>query len=102
MINHVVLWKLKEEAEGSSKAVNAAKMKELLEAMPPLIEELDSVQVGLHMFDERDNAVCDVALIARCKDQEDLRAYAAHPEHQKVVTFIKKVVSERRVIDFTD
>ncbi|NET31716.1 MAG: Dabb family protein [Cyanothece sp. SIO1E1] len=102
MINHVVLWKLKEEAEGNTKAVNAEKMKELLEAMPPLIEALDSVKVRLHMFDDRDDATCDIALIARCKDEEDLKAYAAHPEHQKVVSFIKKVVSERRVIDFVN
>ncbi len=100
MINHVVMWKLKDEAVGKSKAENANLMKEKLESMPPLIEELESVEVGIHMFEGGGDPICDVVLIAKCENEESLHAYAAHPEHKKVVEFILKVVKERRVVDF--
>lgn len=94
------MWKLKDVAEGRSKAENAQKMKEKLESMPPLIPELDSVEVGIHMFDGGGDPICDIVLIAKCESEEYLHAYAAHPEHRKVVDFISKVVKERRVVDF--
>ncbi|MCG8372893.1 MAG: Dabb family protein [Balneolales bacterium] len=94
------MWKLLDEANGKSKAENAEKMKELLEGMPPLIPELESVEVGVQMFGVENDAQCDILLIAECKNEANLRAYAVHPEHQKVVSFIKSVVSERRVIDY--
>ena len=100
MIKHVVMWKLKEEAEGNSKAENAKLMKEKLESMPPLIPELDSVEVGVHMFEGGGDPICDIVLIAKCENEENLHAYAAHPEHKKVVDFILKVVNERRVVDY--
>jgi hypothetical protein len=94
------MWKLKDDAEGRSKVENAKLMKEKLESMPPLIPELESVEVGIHMFDGGGDAICDLVLLAKCKNEENLHAYAAHPEHKKVVEFILKVVSERRVVDY--
>lgn len=32
--------------------------------------------------------------------EADLEAYQIHPEHQACLTFIKKVVAERRVVDY--
>jgi len=100
MIKHVVMWKLKDEANGKTKKENAQLMKEKLESMPPVIPELDSVEVGLHIFESGSDAICDLVLIAKCENEENLHAYAAHPEHKKVVDFILKVTSERRVVDF--
>ena len=100
MIKHIVLWKLKNEANGKSKLENATLMKVKLESMPALIPELYSVEVGLHIFDETSEPVCDIVLIAECENEEHLHAYSAHPEHKKVVDFILEVVEERRVIDF--
>ncbi len=100
MIKHVVMWKLKEQAEGNTRIENAVIMKQKLEAMPTLIDELDTAEVGIHLFDDRDDASCDVVLITTCKDEAALKAYAQHPEHLKVVEFIKKVVNERRVVDY--
>ena len=44
MIKHVVVWKLKEE----NKAENAKKLKEMLDALPPIISEIKSFQVGIN------------------------------------------------------
>jgi hypothetical protein len=100
MIKHVVMWKLKDIAEGKTKAENAEVMKELLEDLPNKIEELTSAEVGINILEGDEGAICDVVLTTECASEEDLKAYAVHPDHQKVVKFIKKVVSERRVVDY--
>lgn len=100
MIKHVVMWKLNEVSEGKTKQENAEIMKELLEGLPAKIEELDKAEVGINILKGEDAAICDVVLTTECKDEEALKTYAVHPEHQKVVQFIKKVVNERRVVDY--
>jgi hypothetical protein len=100
MIKHVVMWKLKDVAEGKTKAENAETMQKLLEDLPSKIEELISAEVGVNILNGEDNAICDVVLTTDCETKEDLKAYAVHPDHQKVVSFIKKVVRERRVVDY--
>ncbi len=94
------MWKLKKAAEGKTMQENAEIMKELLEGLPAKIDELDSAEVGINTVEAEDETICDVVLIAECKDQEALRAYAVHPDHQKVVQFILKVTTERRVVDY--
>ncbi|MDR9415343.1 MAG: Dabb family protein [Gracilimonas sp.] len=100
MIKHVVMWKLKEVAEGKTKAENAETMKNLLEDLPSKIEELYSAEVGINVLEGEGEAICDVVLTVSCDSEEDLKVYSEHPDHQKVVSFIKKVVSERRVVDY--
>ena len=100
MIKHIVMWKLKPVAEGKTKQENAEIMRELLEGLPAKIEELDSAEVGINILSGDDEAICDVVLTTICKDAEALKVYAEHPDHQKVVQFIKKVVTERRVVDY--
>ncbi|MEQ8523131.1 Dabb family protein [Gracilimonas sp.] len=100
MIKHIVMWKLKEVAEGKTRVENAGIMKELLEVLPQKIEELSSAEVGINILEGEDDAICDVVLTTQCETEEDLNAYAVHPDHQKVVDFIKKVVTERRVVDY--
>jgi predicted nucleic acid-binding protein len=100
MIKHVVMWKLKDVAEGKTKAENAETMKKLLEGLPVKIKELQSAEVGINVLTGEDEAICDVVLVTECETKKDLQAYAEHPDHQKVVSFIKKVVDERRVVDY--
>ena len=39
MIKHIVMWKLKDFAEGGSKLENAKKIKDMLEALKDKIEQ---------------------------------------------------------------
>ncbi len=94
------MWKLKEVAEGKTKNENAEVMKELLENLPGKIEELESAEVGINVLEGDSDQIADVVLTTVCEDEEALKVYADHPEHQKVVQFIKKVVEERRVVDY--
>ena len=94
MIVHIVMFKLKEE----EKQVNILKIKELLEELPEKIDELLSMEVGIN-FDESERAF-DLSLYSTFKTKEDLKAYAVHPAHLKVVEFIKSVALESKVVDY--
>ena len=48
MVKHIVMWKLKEEALEHTKAENAKKIKELLEALPGVIPDILELQVGIN------------------------------------------------------
>lgn len=45
MLKHIVMWKLKEFAEGKTKAENALIMKESLERLVGIVPEIISLQV---------------------------------------------------------
>lgn len=98
MIKHIVMWTLKDTAEGADRAANARKMKELLEALPGLIPFVKKLEVGIEVFAA--SPACDVILYSEFDTRADLDAYQVHPEHQKVVAFVKQVVASRSMVDY--
>jgi len=98
MIKHIVMWTLKDNAAGADKIANAKKMKELLEALPGRIECLRALEVGTDVFAAA--PACDVVLYSVFDTRADLDAYQVHPEHLKVVEFVKQVVAARSVLDY--
>lgn len=98
MLKHIVMWVLKDEAEGATKAENAQKMKDMLEGLVGKVPGPVELEVGINIDPE--GGVSDVALYTIFKDVEGLKGYAVHPEHLKVVDFIKKVAAERRCVDY--
>lgn len=98
MIKHVVMWKLKDEAEGNDKLTNREIIKEKLYELKQTIEQIDSLEVGYNV--NPSDAAFDVALITTHVDKEALSAYVAHPRHKQVAEFIGKVVEDRKVVDF--
>ncbi|MFP4662379.1 MAG: Dabb family protein [Halanaerobiales bacterium] len=98
MVKHIVMFKLKEKAEGRGKDVNASKMKKMIEALPEKIEELISMEVGLDI--NGSDAAYDIVLYSEFDNEEALNNYQVHPEHQKVLEFVKKVIDDRVVVDY--
>lgn len=98
MIKHIVMWTLKDSALGADKAANARKMKEQLEALPGRIPGLLSLEVGIDVFAA--NPACEVVLYSTFATRADLDVYQGHPEHLKVVEFVKQVVASRGVLDY--
>ena len=99
MIKHVVLFKLASFAEGKSKQENALCLKSQLEALESLIPELLKMEVFINMpTASRENY--DLMLISKFESLADLSVYANHPDHQKVVSFISKIKTERVAIDY--
>jgi hypothetical protein len=98
MIRHCVWWTLKEEAEGNKAEVNARLMKEKLESLHGL-PTLKDMEVAIHFLPTTTEAV-QVLLFTTHDDAAGLRTYRTEPEHLEVVEFIKKVVSDRKCIDW--
>ena len=98
MIKHVVMWRLRDQADGAARADNARTMKRRLEALKEPIHEIKHLEVGLNMKDSERAA--DVVLLAEFESREDLVIYSNHPAHQAVVAFIREIASETRVVDY--
>ena len=97
MINHVVLFKLKDyPAEKKQKIVS--ELKEMLLSLKEKITELKYLEVGENY--DLDAKSYDVALISHFESLEDLDSYRVHPEHQKVVKYVGEVTEERAAVDF--
>ncbi|MBD3419089.1 MAG: Dabb family protein [Chitinivibrionales bacterium] len=98
MIKHIVLWKLKDEAQGNTKATNAHLAKEKLEALGGKIPGLLKIEAGIDF--NQSAAAYDVALYSELESRAALAAYQSHPEHVAVKEFIQGIVAERCVVDY--
>lgn len=98
MVRHIVMWTLKDEAEGQTAKENGAKMKEILEALKGRIEGLRHIEVSADIVAATPE--CHVILCSEHDDVDALNHYQDHPEHQACVAFVKKVVSGRKAIDY--
>lgn len=99
MIRHIVMWKLKEYAEGANKTENAKELKSKLLALQETIRELKLAEVGINI--NATDAAYDVVLYSEFESLEALQAYQNHPEHKKLVTeFLDKVRIDKKVVDY--
>jgi len=97
MINHIVLFKLKDYPE-SEKPLLIAQMKSLLEGLKGKIDELKHIEVGVNY--ELNAKSYDLALLTHFNSVEDLDKYRIHPEHKKVLTRFSELRLERAAVDF--
>jgi hypothetical protein len=88
------MFKFKEER----KAENIAKAKQMLENLVGKIEPLLGMEVGID-FDGSERAM-DLVLTSTFETKEGLSAYATHPAHLEVVSFIKEVTESSKVVDY--
>ena len=98
MLKHIVLFKLKEHAEGAGKAENARKAKEALEALAKKIPQVRHLEVGINSIPS--DAAYDIAIYSEFADEKDLAIYIMHPEHVKIAEFVGKVRESRVVVDY--
>jgi hypothetical protein len=88
------MFKFKEQ----DKALNIARVKNKLEKLEKKIDVLKSIEIGVN-FNESDRAF-DLSLYSTFETQADLKTYANHEEHLKVVELIKEVTIESKVVDY--
>ena len=88
MVKHIVVWRLKDFAEGRRKEENAILMKSMLEDLKNKIDFVKNLEVGINLL--KSDAALDVVLYSEFETKEDLDTYMKHPEHLKVVEFINK------------
>jgi hypothetical protein len=95
MVQHIVMWKFKEESTQD----DILEIKNRLEALPEIIPQIKFYEVGLNVKDS--NNAMDMVLISKFKSIDEMAIYANHVEHQRVVELIGNATKEARVVDFT-
>jgi quinol monooxygenase YgiN len=98
MLRHIVMWKLKEQAEGADRATNIAKARALLEACAQLEPGTLHFQVGTAQAGFE--CTYDLVLDSTFRDRAALQAYQNHPQHVALKPFMKAVVEARQCMDF--
>jgi len=94
MIVHIVMFKFKEE----NQKANIAKASEMLNELMGNVPSLKSMEVGSNFADE--GRAMDLVITTTFDSIEELQAYAIHPEHLKVVEFIKATTEYSKVVDY--
>jgi len=94
MVKHIVMFNFKDE----NKEANLLKAKAMLEALLHTVPTLKKMEVGIN-FSKEERAM-DISLYSEFDTQEGLEVYVNHPEHLKVVKFIKSVASSSKVSDY--
>lgn len=98
MIKHIVMWKLKEQAEGAGRAANAAKMKALLDGCAALVPGILKFETAL--AEPGLECTYDVVLYSEFVSSTALDAYQHHPQHQALKPFIGAVREARQCMDY--
>lgn len=99
MIKHIVFWSLKDEHNGQSKKELALELKKQLLALESKIPQIRKIDVGINEINFDRNH--DVALDTEFESFDDLSIYANHPEHLKLVSFVRSISTNRVAIDYT-
>ena len=95
MIVHIVMFKFNEENKDENLLIVKNRLEELVSKIPTL----KSIEVGVD-FNQSERAF-DLSLYSTFDTKDDLKTYAIHPEHLKVVELIKSVTTESKVVDYT-
>ena len=94
MIKHIVMWKFKDTVS----VAEQQEMKRQLLALQGRVPSLTAIEVGMD-FSKKEPSM-DMVLYSEFQTKADLQAYATHPEHLKVVAFVKPLVCDRAVVDY--
>mgnify|MGYP003291400804 CR=1 FL=1 len=95
MVKHVILWKLKEDANNI--AVKQG-IKDGLEGLMGKIDGLVEIKVEINGLSSSN---ADVMLYSVFENEDALKNYAVHPEHVYVAdTFVRPFTEVRMCMDF--
>ena len=97
-LKHIVMWKLKDHAEGADKASNARKLKQLLDSCAALVPGI--LQFDAVIAQEDLEASYDVMLNAVFSSRAALAAYQEHPFHIAIKPFVGAVREARQCFDY--
>lgn len=98
MIKHIVFFRLKEGENPEEKDIRLNELKTMIEALHDKIDVIVSIETGINISG-RDVAY-DLALVSEFRSAKDLAIYNSHPEHQKVVDFLKNIKKDVAVVDY--
>lgn len=95
MLRHVALFRWKPQTS----AEDVSKIEAALHQLPDKIPCLQSYRFGRDLGIQDGNA--DFAVVADFVDEEGLRTYAEHPEHQAILKqLIRPITANREAIQY--
>ena len=97
MIKHIVLFKMRDDIDATTKKTNLKAIKADLEALMGVVPTLLSMEVGINCNPAEK---FDLALVSTFNNLDDLNAYAVHPDHLAVGKRIKAMLDVRACNDF--
>ena len=97
MIEHVVMWKFADTAEGKTREENMQIVRDRLMALPAVIPEIKFMQIGTDV--SRTEMSYDMMLVTRFESLDALHTYKVHPAHVEVASYVAKVKVARVVLD---
>ncbi len=95
MIRHIVMIKLKSNA---NKEIVSATLKSMLKHLELSINSLLKMEVGINISTK--SSAYDLVLIADFDDSAGLDEYRVHPEHIKVLDYLKVVMDNVTAVDY--
>ena len=95
MVKHIVSFQLTGTAEERLAVANA--FKQALEALPAVIEPLQSIEVGINANPAED---WDVVLTAILPTMADVAVYAKHPAHVAAAALLAGHKANRACVDY--
>ncbi len=98
VIKHIVVWRLKDEALGATKAENLQRARAAIEALGELVPSVRYLEVGTDIGAANDG--WDIVIYSEFDTREDLDAYQVHPEHVKVAQLVGEMRELRAAIDY--
>ena len=95
MLRHIVMVKFSDRV---TVAETSEKVKQMLLALENSVDSLKRMEVGLNI--NTLPSAFDAVLTADFDDEAGLNAYRTHPEHVKVLGFLKETMEKSAVVDY--
>ncbi len=99
MYKHIVFWKIKDNANGKSKAELIKEIKAKLDSLPAQIPEVISYETAINIGDYG-ASFFDISLISVFENKDTFWNYTKYPVHDEVVAFIQSVQLDEQIIDY--
>ena len=97
MVKHSVMFKLKDTLSKDEKWEVMNRFKAAIEALPTRIDVIRKVFVGLNINEAE---TWDICLESEFDTLDDVKFYAAHPEHVAAAGILKDAKQDRACVDY--
>ncbi len=98
MIKHILLFKIKDDVEGRSKAESIAIAVEKIKGMQGKIPGLLKAEAGADF--SGGSLAADMIMYSEFDSKESLANYSDHPAHLEVGAYMVTIMSECQYVDY--
>ncbi len=97
-LKHIVFIKLMDNSNSQESRLFLSTLSSMLNKLPDSIKSIRQFEVGMNISSRASSY--DMALQLVVDNENDLDEYRNHPEHVKVLAFMKTVALQTAVVDY--